>query len=82
MCIRDSFWGGFRQESEPWLNSEFGGVAAFDGDYDVSWCFKYQTDIQRQYEKLNGYVYTCLLYTSSGTHGHCAFWRFGKTTQS
>ena len=54
----NNFWGGFRQESEPWLNSEFGGVAAFDGDYDVSWCFKYQTDIQRQYEKLNGYVYT------------------------
>ena len=54
----NNFWGGFQQESEPWLNSEYGGVAAFDGDYDVSWCFKYQTDIQRQYEKLNGFVYT------------------------
>ena len=57
----NNFWGGFQQESEPWLNSEYGGVAAFDGDYDVSWCFKYQTDIQRQYEKLNGFVYTLSL---------------------
>ena len=53
-----NFWGNFVQESEPWLNSEYGGVDAYAGDYDVSWCFKYQTDIQRQYEKLNGFVYT------------------------
>ncbi|MBC8546546.1 DUF1080 domain-containing protein [Clostridiaceae bacterium NSJ-31] len=53
-----NFWGDYVQDGEPWLNSEFGGVAAFDKDWDVSWCFKYQTDIQRQYEKLNGYVYT------------------------
>ena len=54
----NNFWGDFKQETEPWLNSEYGGVDAYAGDFDVSWCFKYQTDIQRQYDKLNGFVYT------------------------
>lgn len=53
-----NFWGSYKQDGEPWFNSEYGGVAAYDKDWDVSWCFKYQTDIQRQYEKLNGFVYT------------------------
>lgn len=53
-----NFWGSYTQNGEPWFNSEYGGVAAYDKDWDVSWCFKYQTDIQRQYEKLNGFVYT------------------------
>ena len=48
----------FKNEGEPWLNSEFGGVASGDGDQDVSWCFKYQVDIQRLYERMNGFVYT------------------------
>lgn len=49
---------GYQNDGDPFLNSEYGGVAAFDGDWDVSWCFKYQTDIQRQYDKLSGFVYT------------------------
>lgn len=53
-----NFRPGHTQDGDPWLNSEYGGVAAYDKDWDVSWCFKYQTDIQRQYEKLNGFVYT------------------------
>jgi len=48
----------FKNEGEPWLNSEFGGVASGDGDRDVSWCFKYQLDIQRLHERMNGFVYT------------------------
>ena len=53
-----NFVAGFSQDGDPWLNSEYGGVAARDGDWDVSWCFKYMTDIQRQYDMLNGFVYT------------------------
>lgn len=53
-----NFTNGYTQGTEPWLNSEFGGVSANNGDWDVSWCFKFMTDIQRQYEKLNGFVYT------------------------
>lgn len=53
-----NFVNGFTQDGDPWLNSEYGGVAAHDGDWDVSWCFKYMTDIQRQYDMLNGFVYT------------------------
>lgn len=53
-----NFVAGFNQDGDPWLNSEYGGVAAHDGDWDVSWCFKYMTDIQRQYDMLNGFVYT------------------------
>lgn len=50
--------GGNAQDGDPWLNSEYGGVGAYDGDHDVSWCFKYQTDIQRLRQKLCGFVYT------------------------
>ena len=53
-----NFYSGYKNEGEPFLNSEYGGVGAFAGDKDVSLCFKYQTDVQRQYENLNGYVYT------------------------
>ena len=53
-----NFVEGFTQDGDPWLNSEYGGVGAHDGDWDVSWCFKYMTDIQRQYDMLNGFVYT------------------------
>ena len=53
-----NFKFGNSYQGEPFLNSEYGGVAAYDGDWDVSWCFKYQTDILRQQEKLNGFVYT------------------------
>ncbi|WP_343274651.1 PA14 domain-containing protein, partial [Ligaoa zhengdingensis] len=54
----NNFRSGYVQDGAPWLNSEYGGVGAGAGDLDVSWCFKHQTDIQRQYQKLNGYVYT------------------------
>lgn len=50
--------GGNAQDGDPWLNSEYGGVGAYDGDHDVSWCFKNYTDVQRLRQKLCGYVYT------------------------
>ena len=55
---KNNFLPSYKQDGDPWLNSEYGGVGAYAGDSDVSWCFKYQTDIQRQYQKLNGFVYT------------------------
>lgn len=54
----NNFKFGYKQDGDPLLNSEYGGVAAYDGDFDVSYCFKYLTDIQRRYEKQSGFVYT------------------------
>ena len=53
-----NFKFGEVQDGDPMLNSEYGGVAAYAGDFDVSYCFKYMTDIQRRYEKQSGFVYT------------------------
>lgn len=54
----EGFKFGEVQDGDPMLNSEYGGVGAYAGDYDVSYCFKYMTDIQRRYEKQSGFVYT------------------------
>ena len=54
----DNFAFGQTQDGDPMLNSEYGGVGAYAGDFDVSYCFKYMTDIQRRYEKQSGFVYT------------------------
>lgn len=54
----DNFKFGEVQDGDPLLNSEYGGVGAYAGDFDVSYCFKYMTDIQRRYEKQSGFVYT------------------------
>ena len=55
---KENFKFGEVQDGDPLLNSEYGGVGAYAGDYDVSYCFKYMTDIQRRYEKQSGFVYT------------------------
>ena len=54
----ENFAFGYKQDGDPLLNSEYGGVGAYSGDFDVSYCFKYMTDIQRRYEKQSGFVYT------------------------
>lgn len=54
----DNFKFNEVQDGDPLLNSEYGGVGAYAGDFDVSYCFKYMTDIQRRYEKQSGFVYT------------------------
>lgn len=54
----NNFKFGETQDGDPLLNSEYGGVGAYAGDFDVSYCFKYMTDIQRRYEKQSGFVYT------------------------
>lgn len=53
-----NYVGGNKQGDEPLLNSEYGGISAQMGDMDVSWCFKFLTDLLRREEKVCGYVYT------------------------
>jgi hypothetical protein len=48
----------FVQDTAPLMNSEYGGIAARDGDQDIAWCFKYQTTELRRHAKICGYVYT------------------------
>lgn len=49
---------GYKQGDELLMNSEYGGIGAHMGDADVSWCFKFLTDLLRRHEKISGYVYT------------------------
>lgn len=53
-----NFVPGRQQGDEPLMNSEYGGIGAGMGDLDVSWCFKFNTDLLRAQEKCCGYVYT------------------------
>ncbi len=53
-----NFVPGYTQEDQPLLNSEYGGISARMGDKDVSWCFKFLTDLLRREEKICGYLYT------------------------
>jgi len=46
------------QGAAPLINSEYGGIAAGDGDRDVSFCIKWLTNELRRHEKIGGYVYT------------------------
>ncbi|HQH73671.1 MAG TPA: hypothetical protein PK360_16470, partial [bacterium] len=57
MCTR---WpdGGGSAETQPLINSEYGGVSAGMGDRDISWCFHYLTQELRRHAKIGGYVYT------------------------
>ena len=50
--------GDFVQSTAPLMNSEYGGIGARDGDQDIAWCFKYQTNELRRHAKICGYVYT------------------------
>ena len=53
-----NYVGGNKQGDEPLINSEYGGIGAGAGDVDVSWCFKFLTDLLRRQEKCCGYIYT------------------------
>jgi hypothetical protein len=46
------------QGIEPLLNSEYAGLAAGDGDHDISYSFKFHTTEMRRHAKICGYVYT------------------------
>jgi hypothetical protein len=49
---------GFQQRSQPLIASEYGGVAALDGDLDTSWSFKFLTNELRRHGQLSAYIYT------------------------
>jgi hypothetical protein len=53
-----NFVPGRTQGGQPLMNSEYGGIAAGDGDRDVSFCLKWLTAELRRHEKICGYVYT------------------------
>jgi len=56
-----NFVEGRSQGTEPLMNSEYGAVSAGGGDRDISWGFKYQTNLMRRHEKICGYIYTELM---------------------
>jgi len=49
---------GWKQGTEPLINSEYGSVGAGGGDRDVSWGFRHLTTQLRRHAKIQGYVYT------------------------
>lgn len=49
---------GWKQDTAPLINSEYGGVSAGSGDRDISWVFLFLTNLLRKYDKIGGYVYT------------------------
>ncbi|MFL6504038.1 MAG: glycoside hydrolase family 2 protein [Candidatus Udaeobacter sp.] len=49
---------GFQQKAQPLVASEYGGVAALDGDVDTSWSFKFLTNELRRHGQLSAYIYT------------------------
>jgi Glycosyl hydrolases family 2, sugar binding domain/Glycosyl hydrolases family 2, TIM barrel domain len=49
---------GFQQKGQPLIASEYGGVAALDGDVDTSWSFKFLTNELRLHGQLSAYIYT------------------------
>jgi len=49
---------GWKQNTAPLINSEYGGVGAGSGDRDISWCFLHLTNLLRSHETIGGYVYT------------------------
>ncbi len=53
-----NFVPGFQQGRQPLIASEYGGVAALDGDIDTSWSFKFLTNELRLHGQLSAYIYT------------------------
>jgi hypothetical protein len=49
---------GWKQGTEPLINSEYGSVSAGGGDRDVSWGVRHLTTQLRRHSKIQGYVYT------------------------
>ncbi|MCW5977084.1 MAG: hypothetical protein KIT09_03365 [Bryobacteraceae bacterium] len=53
-----NFAPGHRQDTAPLINSEYGAVSAGGGDRDISWGFRYLTNLLRRHAKIQGYIYT------------------------
>jgi hypothetical protein len=50
--------GGYKQGTQPLLNSEYAGLSARMGDKDISYTFKFLTTELRRHDKICGFVYT------------------------
>ncbi|MDE0672898.1 MAG: hypothetical protein OXH72_14270 [Caldilineaceae bacterium] len=66
------------QDTQPLMNSEYGGISAAMGDMDISWCFKYLTTDLRRHDKICGYVYTELTDIEWEHNGFAKYDRSGK----
>jgi hypothetical protein len=49
---------GAAQIGRPLLNSEYGGISAGSGDQDISYCLHYLTNLLRQHNRIQGFIYT------------------------
>ena len=49
---------GYKQRSQPLINSEYGGVGALDGNRDISWSFRFLTNELRRHGSISGYIFT------------------------
>ncbi|HEX7861407.1 MAG TPA: glycoside hydrolase family 2 [Verrucomicrobiae bacterium] len=49
---------GYKQRSQPLINSEYGGIGALDGNRDISWSFKFLTNELRRHGSISGYIFT------------------------
>ena len=49
---------GYKQRSQPLINSEYGGIGALDGNRDISWSFKFLTNELRRHASISGYIFT------------------------
>ena len=73
------FMLGFRQGTQPMLNSEFGNVWGYTGstgDVDWSWDYHRAIDAFRRFPKLSGWLYTEHHDVINEWNG---FWRFDRT---
>ena len=52
---------GWKQDDDPLMNSEYGGVSAGSGDRDISWVFLWITELLRKQPTVVGYIYTELM---------------------
>ena len=66
------------QDTQPLMNSEYGGISAAMGDMDISSCFKYLTTDLRRHDKICGYVYTELTDIEWEHNGFAKYDRSGK----
>lgn len=74
-----NFAEGWRQGTQPLINSEYGGVSAGSGDRDISWVFIHLTNLLRMYDQIGGYIYTELTDIEWEHNGFANYDRSSKT---
>jgi Glycosyl hydrolases family 2, sugar binding domain/Glycosyl hydrolases family 2, TIM barrel domain len=74
-----NFEGGYRQASQPNINSEFGNVWGYDGstgDVDWSWDYHRAVNAFRRHPRIAGWLYTELHDVINEWNG---YWRFDRS---